>query len=329
MLLDTKSNDACMLGIHGSGGIGKTTIAKAVYNKIANRFEGISFLENVRENSKTNSGIIHLQETLLHEILRDRNLKVDNIFKGINVIKERLCCKKILLILDDVDKSNQIENLLGNCDWFEPGSIVIITTRDKHVLTSLEQDPLIYVVNKMVQYEAYELFCLHAFQTNRLEASYLHLARKITYYADGLPLALQIIGSDLRGRSLRQWESALEKYKKIPNKDIQEILRISYEGLDETEQDIFLDIACFFKGLNIHYVVNMLDACNLYPDSGIPRLVDKCLITVELWNKLSMHDLLQQMGREIVRQESPKVPGKRTRLWCYEDALEVLTENTV
>jgi hypothetical protein len=181
----------------------------------------------------------------------------------------------------------------------------------------------------MDRYEAHELFCLHAFQTNQPEASYLHIAEKITYYADGLPLALQIIGSNLHGRSLCQWESALEKYKKIPNKEIQEILRISYEGLDETEQDIFPDITCFFKGLNIDYVVNMLDACNLYLDSGIPRLVDKCLITVDWWDKLSMHDLLQQMGREIVQQESPKVPGKHTRLWCYEDALEVLTENTV
>ena len=34
------------------------------------------------------------------------------------------------------------------------------------------------------------------------------------------------------------------------------------------------------------------------------------------------------MGRDIVQQES-NVPGKRTRLWCYDDALEVLTENTV
>ena len=113
----------------------------------------------------------------------------------------------------------------------------------------------------------------------------------------------------------------------IPNKEIQKILKVSFEGLDKNEQDIFLDIACFFKGLSKNYVVDILAACNLYPDFGISKLIDKCLIRIE-FDKLWMHDLLQQMGREIVRQES-NVPWERTRLWCYDDALEVLTENTV
>ena len=42
-----------------------------------------------------------------------------------------------------------------------------------------------------------------------------------------------------------------------------------------------------------------------------------------------MHDLLQQMGKENVQQESPEVPGKRTRLWHYEDARNVLIGKTV
>ena len=97
--------------------------------------------------------------------------------------------------------------------------------------------------------------------------------------------------------------------------------------MDKNEQDIFLDIACFFKGLSKNYVVDILATCNLYPNSSISKLIDKGLIRIE-FDKLWMHDLLQQMGREIVRQES-NVPGKHTRLWCYDDALEVLTENTV
>ena len=120
-------------------------------------------------------------------------------------------------------------------------------------------------------------------------------------------------------KTFRQWESELEKYKNIPNKEIQKILKVSFEGLDENVQDIFLDIACFFQGWPKNYVVDILAACDLYPDSGFPKLIDKCLISVE-FDKLQMHGLLQQMGKEI---------GKRTRLWRYDDALEVLTENTV
>ena len=85
-----------MVAIRGLGGIGNTTIAKAIYNEIVNVFEGSFFLENVKERCRTNDGIIQLQEILLSNILRDRNLKVDNISRGINVIKERLCHKRVL-----------------------------------------------------------------------------------------------------------------------------------------------------------------------------------------------------------------------------------------
>ncbi|KAI4306670.1 hypothetical protein L6164_029928 [Bauhinia variegata] len=43
---------------------------------------------------------------------------------------------------------------------------------------------------------------------------------------------------------------------------------------------------------------------------------------------MKIHDLIRDMGREIVRQISPLEPGKRSRLWFYEDVLEVLTQNT-
>lgn len=42
-----------------------------------------------------------------------------------------------------------------------------------------------------------------------------------------------------------------------------------------------------------------------------------------------MHDLIEDMGKEIVRQESPTEAGERSRLWFHEDVLQVLTEETV
>ena len=329
MLLNIEANDVRMVGIHGLPGVGKTTIAKAIYNRIVDYFDGSSFLENVREKLVTNDGIIQLQEQLLSEILGDRHMKVGSISRGINLIKERLSCKKVLLILDDVNKWRKIENLLGKCDWFASGSRVIITSRDRNVLTALGKDPLIYKVKKMDQCEARELFNLHAFQTDKPEEKYYELVEEILHYANGLPLALVIIGSGLCRGSIGQWKSALKKFKGIPDKDIQDVLKISYEELDDSEQEIFLDIACFFKGWYKDDVINILDVCNLYPDYSFPRLIDKCLITINRFDELSMHDLLQQMGREIVRQESPQMPGKRSRLWFYKDAIEVLVGNMV
>ncbi|KAF3952541.1 hypothetical protein CMV_021913 [Castanea mollissima] len=138
-LLDIGSDEFFMVGIHGLPGVGKTTIAKAVYNKIAKHFDGRSFLENVRENLGTDAGIITLQEQLLKDILGDGNWRVGNKSRGISLIEKRLRCKKVFLILDDVDDSTRIENLLGKCNWFAPGSRVILTLRDRCLLAVLKE----------------------------------------------------------------------------------------------------------------------------------------------------------------------------------------------
>ena len=211
-LLDIKVNDVRMVGILGLGGIGKTTIAKAIYNRIAEHFEGSCFLENVRENSGTNNGIMQLQENLLFNILRAKHLKVESVAHGTNMIRERLQRKRVLLILDDVDKSKQIENLFGNFDWFVSRSRVLITTRDVHLLTTLGKVCTTYEVKELDKHEALELFNQHAFRGNKPEEDYFELANQVIQYAGGLPLALTIIGSDLCGRTKSEWEGAIRQY---------------------------------------------------------------------------------------------------------------------
>lgn len=335
-LLDIGLDEVCVVGMYGLPGVGKTTIAKAVHNKISKHFDGSSFLMNVRENLGTDAGIITLQEQLLNDILGDGNWRVGNKFKGINLIEERLCCKKVFLILDDVDDSTRIENLLGKCNWFAPGSKAIITLRDRHMLTILEENVCTtykvkeFKVEQLNEHEALQLFKEHAFPGNKPhDEDYSKLATKFIDFANGLPLALEIIARDLCGRAKDEWKSALDMYKKIPNKGIQNILQVSYDGLQDIEKDIFLDIACFFKGWDKDYVVKILNACELHPGSGIPRLVNKCLLTIDRYGRLSMHDLIQQMGREVVRQEAPNILEERSRLCRFKDSLEVLTRNEV
>jgi hypothetical protein len=95
------------------------------------------------------------------------------------------------------------------------------------------------------------------------------------------------------------------------------------------EKDIFLDICCFFIGKDRAYVTKILNGCGLYADIGITVLVERSLVKIEKNNKLGMHDLLRDMGREIVRQTSVKNPGKRNRLWYHEDVHDVLTKYMV
>lgn len=121
------------------------------------------------------------------------------------------------------------------------------------------------------------------------------------------------------------WEAALDKLKVVRHDDIHKVLRISFDGLDNTEKDIFLDIACFFKGMRRDYVETLLNGCGFFATNGIDDLIDKSLITIGD-NKLWMHDLLQEMGKKIVCEESTEL-GERSRLWSAEDACQVLENN--
>ncbi|XP_030958058.1 TMV resistance protein N-like isoform X1 [Quercus lobata] len=324
-LLDIDSNDVRMVVIHGLPGIGKTTIAKAIYDLIAYRFEGSSFLENVKENSSTNDGKCRLRKALYFEILGGGTLKELGAIKRINMRMEMPQHKRILIILDDVDKLIQVTDLLGECNCFASGSRIIITTREEKVLYTLQEDYHLtycnYRLKELDKHESRELFCQHAFKENKPKKGYLEVVDLFLSYAKGLPLALKIIGSDLYPRDdIRFWKSALNKYKRILNPNILEVLKISYDGLDQTQQHIFLDIASFLKGLHKDVVEHILESCYSYGSyCDIEILKDKSLIFVDKNGKLSMHDLIQQMSLEIIKQES-KVSKKHKRLLCYDDA---------
>jgi hypothetical protein len=136
---------------------------------------------------------------------------------------------------------------------------------------------------------------------------FAEISSKIVEYSGGLPLALEVLGSYLFDRGVTDWNCVLEKIKLIPNDQVQEKLKISYDGLnDDTMKEIFLDIACFFIGMDRNDVIQILNGCELYAEIGINVLLERSLLTVDDRNRLGMHDLLRDMRREIVCEKSPK-----------------------
>lgn len=321
-----KSGDVLFVGICGMAGIGKTTIARLVYEQLSSQFEGSSFLANVREVGEK-YGLVPLQKQLLTEILIDRDISIWDAHSGADEVRSGLHGKKVLVVLDDVCHLDQLKLLAGMHDWFGNGSRVIITSRDENLLKCHGVDK-IYRVEGLNHDEALNLFCLKAFRCDNPVDDYVELSNQFVNYCNGLPLALDVLGSFMFGKSVNEWRSALDRLKEVPNQQILDKLYISFNGLEENEKKIFLDIACFFNGEDKDYVMKVLECCGFYPDVGIRVLINKSLITISR-ERIWMHDLLQEMGQEIVRQESIEEPGKRSRLWLYKDVYHVLSNDKV
>ena len=322
--LDLESTDVRIIGICKRSGMGKTTLARAVFDKILNQFEACSFLENVREESKAH-GLKTLQERLLCDIGKG-GLRVKDEHKGMQVISDILHNKKALIVVDDVSERSQLEKLVGKRDLFGQGSRIIVTTEDKDLLAKYEIK-IVYKARGLNEFEALQLFSLNAFHKPNCENDFPEYCNNFVEYAQGIPLVLKVLGSYLCTRTKNEWESAQNQLRAIPHEKITKKLRIAFDGLGAEEKKLFLDIACFFKGEEKNRVADILESV-YSPDINLKNLIDKSLITLVRGEKLWMHKLLQQMGWEIVSEKSEEARQSRW-LWCCDDVLNVVKNNTV
>ena len=160
--------------------------------------------------------------------------------------------KRVLVILDDVDKQRQLDYLAGDSEWF--GSI---TSRHKN-LVALDGANRSYEPRKLNDEEAIKLLSFYAFKQIVPKENYKNLCDNAIKYAQGLPLALAVLGSTLSSkRGIHEWENELHKLEKEPNMEIYHVLRISFDELSRVEGEI-------------------LDGAK----AEISNLCDRCLISI-------------------------------------------------
>ncbi|XP_028773908.1 disease resistance-like protein DSC1 [Neltuma alba] len=309
--------EARIVGIWGMGGAGKTTLAKAIFQELKAQFDAFSFIENVKKQLKRIS-LDELQKNCLKELLKDEDISIYEIKS--TFVKNRLQRKKILLILDDVDNSIVAADLTRVLDWFGEGSRIIITSRDMQVLKNASATFSKYHVSDLDFEDAFHLFNLKAFKRDEPSKGYMELSKSVVKYCHGNPLALVVLGCFLYGRQKEEWESALEKLSQAPPKDIVDVLKLSFDGLDDKQQNVFLDLAFLIKQ-GVHISLNLLR--QLYCSSmhiEISVLREKSLISFNDHNDfIEMHDLLREMGLEISSQQLFSGRKTHVRLWRHED----------
>ncbi|KAH0777619.1 hypothetical protein KY290_009030 [Solanum tuberosum] len=318
-LLQMEINDVRIVWIWGMGGVGKTTLAKTIFFKLSSKFKDACFLENIKENKH---GMHSLQNILLSKLLGGKDNSVDDKEAGRSMLSERLRLKKVLVVLDDIDHIDQLDYLAKDLSWFGKGSRIIATTRDKRLIG---ENDVVFEVETLLDCDAIKLFNQYAFKEKVPNERFKNLTLKIVSLAKGHPLALKVWGSSLHRMDITEWESALVRIKKNSDVEITENLKISYDGLEPEEQEIFLDIACFFRGIEKEKVMQVLESYYSGPKIGLRVLVSKSLVIISENNEIEMHDLIQDMGKCIVQMQ--KHPGEYSRLWNVKDFKEVIDNN--
>uniref|UniRef100_UPI001CB8B796 disease resistance protein RPV1-like n=1 Tax=Erigeron canadensis TaxID=72917 RepID=UPI001CB8B796 len=331
LLLKIGLDDVRMIGIKGMGGAGKTTLARAIFDKISTQFEARSFVENVSKASL--SGLNSLQNQVLADVSKDQCITVSSVHDGINMMKLRLRGKRVLVVLDDVDHISHLEALAGDNSWFKPGSRIIITTRDEQVLLS-HRVSLIHYIHLLSDEEATRLFSRYAFGKDIPVREYEKESLKVVRYANGLPLTVKVLGSLLCGKEKPQWIDTLAGLKTIPLEETVKKLEISYESLEDEHKKIFLDVACFLKNWKTEDAIRMLDGCGFQRKSLITiTVVHKTEFDYDLpyesqrYEQICMHDHIEEMGKNIVRRSHPDDPCRHSRLWVQDEIKHVLARD--
>ncbi|CAH1424773.1 unnamed protein product [Lactuca virosa] len=266
-----------MLGIWGVGGCGKTTLASSIYDEICRQFDGCYFIQNIREEA-SRYGLRKLEEDILSK------MGVDRVGGGRRMIKDRLCHRKVLIVFDDVDNLEQLKALAGSHDWFGEGSLIIITTRDEHLL-NIQKVDVIHEITLLNNNEGMELFCKHAPRGDRRVEDYEVLTNDVVSYAGGLPLALRVLGCFLCHKDMNQWRSAIVRLKEIPDtnilgklEDLDKIEAIKIDFWFQPESEEEQDLPWFSSNMkNLRYMESIRDpAKSLFNDLPLRELC--CLI---------------------------------------------------
>ncbi|CAN6922393.1 unnamed protein product [Brassica oleracea] len=326
-VLRTDLDEVRMIGIWGPAGIGKTTIARCLFNQLSHSFQYSVFMMNVKAMytppicSDDHNVKLHLQQKLLSQLT---NQKEDLEISHLGVAQERLKDKKVLVVLDNVDQLVQLEAMAKETGWFGHGSRIIITTQDRKILKAHGITD-IYKVDFPSNCEAIQMFCMYAFGKKSPEDGFEKLVWEVTRLVGKLPLGLRVMGSHFRGMSKQEWENELPELWRCLDGEIESILMFSYNALSQENKDLFLHIACFFNYVMIEKVAEYLSKRFSDARQRLNVLAEKSFISLKR-GYVSMHDLLVQLGRDIVRKQSSE-PGQRQFLVDKRETCEVLSDD--
>ncbi|XP_034928177.2 putative disease resistance protein RGA3 [Populus alba] len=243
------------ISLVGMGGIGKTTLAKLVYNdhEVETRFE-----KRIWVCVSDPFDEITIAKAILEDLkVKESTQNLNKLQALVKLVQESISGKKFLLVLDDVwnEDSTKWEQLKDSLKYGLPGSRILVTTRNKNVASCMGSSPStdILELGLLSTEECWSLFsqfaCLE--KTSKEYDNLKDIGRQIAAKCKGLPLAAKTLGSLLRfKRNRAEWESVLNSHLweiKEAESKILAPLWLSYNDLPSDMRRCFSYCAVFPK----------------------------------------------------------------------------------
>ncbi|KAJ4789953.1 Disease resistance protein RPP13 [Rhynchospora pubera] len=298
-LLDEAYKSLAVVSIVGTGGLGKTTLARKVYNS-----------GDVSENFGKPIWITISQAydllKILQDIAKDLGILSGNTEdkKELAIkIREFLEQKRYLIVFDDVWAKDFWENIKNAIPDKNNGSRVLITTRFEEVAKKADTKYNPYLLSTLDNEQSLKLFLRKAVpkmyqcpngSTDNLKS----LAQEFVAKCRGLPLALIVLGSLLSTKpyDFHGWKGLLDTMSwQVDGSECIDVMATSYEYLPFAKKLCFLYFAAYpeDKYIEIKDLLRIWVAERLIPQEDTRTLEETAMCFLE--------DLVQSLPRGVDR----------------------------
>ncbi|CAJ2673549.1 unnamed protein product [Trifolium pratense] len=328
LLQDGDDKSLSVIPIVGMGGMGKTTLAKSVFN---DERLGEAFQKKMWVCVSHDFELKHLLVKILNsasDSSPSENIQNFDIEQLQNHLRNTFVDQKFLLVLDDVWNENRVkwEELKDLIQVCAKGSKVLVTTRS-HKTADMMSTNTSHILEGLSQKDSLSVFVKWAFKEgeDKKHPELMEVGENIVKKCGGLPLAIRTLGSSLFLKfDIEEWNFVKDsELWNLPQQDdgILPAIKLSYDQLPSYLKQCFACFSLFEKSFYYYDadVTGIWDALDFLPtqengeNSGD---IGKQLL-LELWSRsflqnfvyigggfcFELHDLVHDLALYVARDD--------------------------